>query len=320
MTRAPRRVLIVDDNEDNLVLLTRRLEKRGFICIPAHSGPQALSILQTSEKPDIILLDVTMPQMNGLELVKILRAEESPYKNVPIIMVSAVDETGIVVEALRLGANDYVTKPLNFEILLARLETQLRIRDALETITAQRDMMASLALLDPLTGVYNRRALEARLDDELTRSRRYQRPLSLLFADLDHFKRVNDTYGHLIGDEVLKWFAKTLQESLRAADVVGRYGGEEFCAILPEATASQARNVAERICRVVSENPVEVRELAIPITVSIGVAEAQGEMDARTLIHQADVALYSAKKAGRKCVKVYSKELEIQPENNLHAK
>ncbi|MGC8842189.1 MAG: diguanylate cyclase, partial [Candidatus Sumerlaeaceae bacterium] len=274
MTYEGRLIAIVDDNADNREILRRRLERRGFRVITFSSGEELLAKIEEGVFPALILLDLMMPGLGGLGTLARLRQNQHT-RDTPVIMVSAAGEDETIVRALREGANDYVLKPVNFEVLLARIETHLRIRDALETIRAQRDMMEALALLDPLTGVYNRRALEGRLRDEFERACRYRRPLSLIFFDLDHFKRVNDRYGHDVGDEVLRSFARRLQEFLRTSDIVARYGGEEFCVILPETEEKDAFAVAQRIREAVASAPCQVAELALPVTVSGGVAAAK---------------------------------------------
>jgi len=299
-------IAVVDDSPDNREILKLRLSKKGYHVIPFPSGEAFLGHVKAGEHVDLVLLDLMMPGMSGFDVIEKLR-EEGKTRHLPIIVVSAAGETEAVVNALRKGANDYVTKPVNFDILLARIETQLRMREALETIRAQRDMMEALALLDPLTGVYNRRALEARLEDEFHRCVRYGRHLSLIFFDLDNFKSVNDTYGHLVGDCVLRWFATQAQELVRTFDVVGRYGGEEFCVILGEASGMQAFAVAERIREAVATETVDAGSVQLSITVSGGVAEATPDLDSpQTLIRMADMAMYHAKRQGRNRIVLYS--------------
>lgn len=313
MTHGARLIDVVDDNAANRELLSRRLSRRGYEVREFSSGEELLAAMGRGELPDAILLDLMMPGLDGLQVLRELRARE-PTLHVPVIMISAAGEDATVIEALHAGANDYVTKPVNFDVLIARLETQLRMRDALETIRAQRDMMESLALIDPLTEVYNRRAFEARLADELERSRRTGRPLSLLFFDVDHFKRVNDLYGHQVGDTALRWVAQQLRDSVRAADVVARYGGEEFCIILPETALAEAMSVAERSRRRIAADSVPAGESFVRLTVSVGVADSpMGELEAAELLRRADLAVYAAKQAGRNCVRAWSPDLRGDP-------
>lgn len=306
-----RHIVVVDDNPDNLMLLKTRLSRRNYDVGTYYSGAEFLGALQRGQVPDLLLLDLMMPAMSGIDVIRRLR-EQPATQHLPIIVVSAVGEENTVVEALRAGANDFVTKPVNFEILLARIETHLRMRDALETIRAQRDMMQALALFDSLTGVYNRRAFEARLEDECQRCQRYRRPLSLIFFDLDHFKLVNDRYGHLVGDEVLRWFAQRLQGQVRSFDVVARYGGEEFCVILPETAGPQALGVAERVRETVASEPCKLHDLELKVTVSGGVAESREHTySAAALLQHADEALYEAKKGGRNRVVLFEHGFDL---------
>lgn len=314
MKGSSRHIVVVDDNPDNQILLKARLSRRDYDVETYSSGAEFLSSLQSGKLPDLLLLDFMMPGMSGLDVIKTLR-RQLDTQHLPIIVVSAAGEENMVVEALRAGANDFVTKPVNFEILLARIETHLRMRDALETIRAQRDMMQALALFDSLTGVYNRRAFEARLEDECQRCQRYQHPLSLIFFDLDHFKSVNDRYGHLVGDGVLRWFAQKLQELVRSFDVVARFGGEEFCVILPETAGRQALGVAERVREAIASEPCKLDDLALKVTVSGGIAESRGQMNcAAALIRAADEALYEAKKRGRNRVVLFGQGVGLSQE------
>lgn len=309
MTYEGRLIAVVDDNPDNCDILKRRLERRGYRVVTAGRGEELLQKVEEGVYPALVLLDLMMPGLDGLATLKRLRESERT-RDTPIIMISAAGEDETIVRALREGANDYVTKPLNFDVLLARIETQLRMRDALETIRAQRDMMESLALLDPLTGVYNRRALEARLRDEFERASRYRRPLSLIFFDLDHFKHVNDHFGHDVGDEVLRWFARKIVELVRTSDIVARYGGEEFCVILPETEEDDAFTAADRIRDAVARAPCQSGDLTIPVTVSGGVTASWGDdKDPLDAVHRADQAMYCAKRSGRNLVVRYKPEL-----------
>jgi diguanylate cyclase (GGDEF)-like protein len=196
---------------------------------------------------------------------------------------------------------------VNFEVLVARIETHLRVRDGMEMIRAQRDTMEALALVDPLTGTYNRRGFEGRLADELERMRRFGRPLALLFFDIDHFKQINDTYGHPAGDVVLRWLGARLLGLLRATDTVARIGGEEFCVIMPEVDGAQAMDAAERIRKSIEQEPVRVGDDLIAVMVSGGVAEAHAEeVSGAALVRRADIALYHAKEGGRNRIVLYT--------------
>jgi two-component system cell cycle response regulator len=279
MSDAGRHIFVVDDNADNRAVLARRLVRRGYRVSEAASGEEFLASLDgTTHALDLVLLDLMMPGLGGLGVLARLRQRE-PTRDLPV----------------------------NFEVLVARIETHLRVRNGMEMIRAQRDTMEALALVDPLTGTYNRRGFEGRLADELERMRRFGRPLALLFFDIDHFKQINDTYGHPAGDVVLRWLGARLLGLLRATDTVARIGGEEFCVIMPEVDGAQAMDAAERIRKSIEQEPVRVGDDLIAVMVSGGVAEAHAEeVSGAALVRRADIALYHAKEGGRNRIVLYT--------------
>jgi diguanylate cyclase (GGDEF)-like protein len=296
------RVLMVEDSKSSLEVYSRRLERRGYIVATAESADQARAEI-AKMVPDIILLDVFMPRVSGFELLQELR--KSPITaRVPVIMISALSGTENIVAGLELGANDYVTKPIVMPILTARMEALLRSSALVQRLEVQTELLAKLAAFDDLTGAYNRRSMFHHLEAELSRSRRYQRSVSLLMVDIDHFKRVNDQHGHIIGDEALRWLVNTLQTELRAMDFVCRYGGEEFCTILPETDHVGAATAGERLRTAVERTPFKRAELEIPITVSVGGASWHATGDIPDLLSRADDALYEAKRGGRNQVRL----------------
>lgn len=292
-------VLIVDDEPLNLDMLSRRLNTRGYQTVTAPSAEEAHRRIR-ERTPDIILLDVNMPRVSGLEMLDQLKADEST-QGIPIILVSALSDTENIVRGLQRGANDYVTKPINLPVLLARLETQLKMASLVSQLESQKEILAKLAAYDDLTGVLNRRSMFEALELDLNRSVRYQHHLSVLMMDLDHFKKVNDQYGHAAGDSILREFAERVSHGLRSTDALCRYGGEEFSAVLPETPACQASTVAENIRQLVLSLPFTHEDQKIPMTVSIGVATfVPGEQpSAAALLDRADKALYDAKNSGR---------------------
>ncbi len=294
-------VLMVDDEPAALELLSRRVSRHGYEVTRALSADEASDAVAV-RVPDIILLDMNMPGVSGLELLRRLR--RGPWtQTVPVIMVSAMDDTESIVTALKAGANDYVTKPIDMNILLARMETQLRLTALLMKMETQTQILSRLAAYDELTGVYNRRSLFDALEAEFSRTRRSGHHLSVLMVDVDFFKRINDTHGHLVGDEALKSLAGRLLRALRAIDVLGRYGGEEFCAVLPETNVEGSLRTAERVRHAISESPFSLAgaDLDIPITISIGAATTipGGGESPTELIMMADRALLEAKRTGR---------------------
>jgi two-component system, cell cycle response regulator len=302
------RVLIIDDEPLNVDMLSQRLSRRGYTVDSALSAAQADErILENI--PDVILLDVFMPELSGYDYMEKLR-KEAATKTIPVILVSAHSDSDNIVEGLKKGANDYVTKPVNLQVLLARLETQLKMAFMVKQLEAQTAMLARLAAVDELTGVYNRRVLFEHLEDEVTRSKRYGNALSMLMLDLDWFKQVNDRYGHAAGDAVLKEFSQRLCRSVRGVDLVCRYGGEEFCVILPQTSLGKAMRAAEHIRTAIQRKPFEYDGTAIPMTVSIGLTSfVPDEVDSPTdLLERADKALYEAKNGGRNQVRIFEED------------
>lgn len=299
------RVLVVEDDptlRESLAILLRGQ----WEVATAENIEQAWQHIEQHGPPNIILSDVTMPGGSGLDLLARVRSDERT-RLVPFILVSAVSETETVVKGLEMGANDYVNKPINPPILQARMSTHLRAAEMQRRLERQNTLLARLAAFDDLTGVYNRRSMSSALEAEVTRCVRYHHPLALLLLDLDHFKRVNDTYGHAAGDDVLRHFVQRVIPVLRATDILCRYGGEEFCVIMPETCQPNAVRAAERIRHLVEEEPFESDGFRIPVTVSIGLAclpqEFGGGPDA--LLEHADRALYEAKNSGRNRVVIF---------------
>ncbi|HVY46930.1 MAG TPA: diguanylate cyclase, partial [Minicystis sp.] len=252
--------------------------------------------------PDLVLLDVFMPETSGFEVLARLRGDPKT-RTVPVIVVSALADTAHVVQGLERGANDYVTKPVVIPILTARIEALLRASALVKHLEVQKELLAKLAAFDELTGVYNRRSLFHALETEIARSARYGRGLSVLMVDVDRFKGVNDAHGHRVGDDVLRIIAERLAAALRTTDVVARYGGEEFCVLLPETLADGAGRAAERVRDAIASRPVLVADRELAVTVSIGVTSWDAVGPPPDLLGEADAALLAAKRDGRNCVR-----------------
>ncbi len=293
------KLLVVDDDPDAQELLRRSLNEAEYEVQIAASAEDALACLKASS-PDLILLDIIMPGISGLEFLQNLRRAEE-FEHVPVILVSCLDDVQSVVEGLKDGANDYVSKPISIPILLARVQTHLKIGILIRELERQRELLTRLAAYDDLTSVLNRRSFTAVLDAEISRSGRHQHKLSLLLLDIDLFKRVNDTYGHPAGDEVLIEFARRLSECIRASDDIGRYGGEEFCILLPETGERAAAALAERCREAIAGKPFLVGDQVLTITVSIGLVSTalKSQPTVAQLLDQVDHALYRAKENGR---------------------
>ena len=300
------RILVVDDHEDNIELLRARLEARGYEVYGANDGQAALEQVE-HVCPDLILLDVMMPKMDGMEVVRRLKTNKNlPF--IPVIMQTALDSTENKVEGLDAGADDYITKPINFAELEARVNSLLRIK-ALQSDLAARekelselnDRLRQISLTDGLTQVENRRSLEERLNEMWQHSVRLHEPIALVMCDIDWFKSVNDNHGHQAGDSVLKEFAQLLKAEAREIDRVGRYGGEEFLLILPGTVLDAAVTFAERLREKVEHHTFTYAGGKLCRTMSCGVAGSPHPRvkDQEALLKASDDALYVAKETGR---------------------
>jgi len=301
-----KRILVVDDHEDNIELLRARLEARGYEVEGASDGQAALDAVQRT-CPDLILLDVMMPKMDGMEVVKRLKANKGlPF--IPVIMQTALDSTENKVEGLDAGADDYITKPINFAELEARVNSLLRIKTLQSDLAARErelsdlnDKLRLISLTDGLTEVENRRSLEMHLHEMWQHSMRLHEPIALIICDIDKFKLVNDNYGHQAGDSVLKEFAQLLKSEAREIDRVGRYGGEEFLLILSGTVLDAAVTFAERLREKVEGHTFSYTGGTLRRTMSCGVAASPHPRvkDQEALLRAADDALYVAKETGR---------------------
>ena len=300
------RVLIVDDHEDNVELLRARLSSWGYNADCASDGAEALRKVEESP-PDLILLDVMMPKIDGIEVARRIKGNASlPF--IPIIMQTALDATENKVEGLEAGADDYVTTPIDFPELRARMESMLRIKRLQEELEErERELLEAnerlrhMSQTDALTGVDNRRHLEERLSEMFEHAKRLNEPFSCVMCDLDRFKSVNDTHGHQAGDLVLTQFARILHDEVREIDRVGRYGGEEFMLLLPGTVLDAAVRLAERVRKRVESHTFAFDHQSIRRTASFGVSAWPHPRirNADVLVGAADDALYVAKETGR---------------------
>jgi len=266
----PARILVVDDHEDNVELLRARLEARGYRVETAMDGQEALDAV-AARAPDLILLDVMMPRIDGIEVARRIKGNaQLPF--IPIIMQTALETTEDKVEGLGAGADDYITKPINFAELEARVKSLLRIKGLQEELARANETLLKMSQTDGLTGVDNRRHVEERLTEMFEHAARLNEPLACMMCDVDHFKSVNDTYGHQAGDAVLRQVADIVRQSAREIDRVGRYGGEEFIVLLPGANVDDAAAFAERVRREVEARPFVYDGGSVHRTISAGVA------------------------------------------------
>jgi two-component system cell cycle response regulator len=292
------KVLVADDDRTSRTLLTAMVTKWGHDPVVAADGAAAWEALQQPDPPRLVLLDWNMPVLDGLDVCRRLRASGSsnpPY----VILLTARSEKGDIVRGLDAGANDYVAKPYDHEELQARLVVGQRTLALQADLLAVQEKLAEQATHDHLTGILNRRAILERLAEELSRAIRQDGTLSVGMCDVDHFKAVNDTYGHQVGDDVLRGFTAAVQAQLRKYDSVGRYGGEEFLVIAPGVRDGEDVGLFERLCDRISHVAMPTARGAISISVSIGVAVAGPSSTVDTLLAAADVALYRAKADGR---------------------
>ena len=270
---------------------------REIIC--AEGGVAGLEAAHR-EKPDLILLDLDMPDMSGFDVCRELKADPELCM-IPVLFLSGSSTAEDKVTGLDLGAVDYVTKPFD------AFELRARVRAALRTKHLQ-DLLIEHAHIDPLTGLPNRRALMERLQREWARIERHGGHLSFIMADVDHFKRVNDAYGHHVGDKMLQEIARVISEQCRDVDLPARFGGDEFAVIVPDESGIDAVQLAERCRREVAKIQVLMRNETVTATMSFGVADAAGLLSAESLMESADKVLYQAKNAGRNAVRLFDKE------------
>jgi len=295
----PNRVLVIDDSDSIHKLVIARLRPEGLEVIGEFDGERGIE-RAVADQPDVILLDIGLPNVDGFEVCRRLK-EHPSTRNIPIIFLTGTTDTESKVRGLDLGAVDYVTKPFD------QVELRARVRAALRTKRLQ-DILEQQSFLDGLTGLWNRSYLDRRLESELNVARRYGRPLTLVLADVDHFKRVNDSLGHLFGDIVLQGIAEGLRAYARRSDIVARYGGEEFAILLTDTNLRSAVHVSERLRMSAENRHFEARSEIVSVTASFGVAcseEIGAVLTPEELIRAADVALYASKDAGRNCVHVY---------------
>jgi len=295
----PNRVLVIDDSDSIHKLVIARLRPEGLEVIGEFDGERGIE-RAVADQPDVILLDIGLPNVDGFEVCRRLK-EHPSTRNIPIIFLTGTADTESKVRGLDLGAVDYVTKPFD------QVELRARVRAALRTKRLQ-DILEQQSFLDGLTGLWNRSYLDRRLESELNVARRYGRPLTLVLADVDHFKRVNDSLGHLFGDIVLQGIAEGLRAYARRSDIVARYGGEEFAILLTDTNLRSAMYVSERLRSSAESRHFEARSEIVSVTASFGVAcseEIGAVLTPEELIRAADVALYASKDAGRNCVHVY---------------
>jgi diguanylate cyclase (GGDEF)-like protein len=301
------RLLLVEDEPTQRLMLERQLSRAGYIVDTAENGEQALTKILEGQY-HILLTDWDMPGMDGPTLCKRVRgANLNTY--IYILLLTGHLTTDDLVVGLGAGANDYVRKPANQAELLARLSAGSRIVKLEQSLREANEKIQLLSITDPLAGTYNRRYLNDQLLKEVERARRYDRPLAVIMADIDRFKRINDERGHASGDEVLKRFADLAKSIIRPSDWIARYGGEEFVIVLPETDASGAAIAAEKVRAACADVPMPLATGQLQVTSSFGVASLSKATlsvaaAAEAMMREADTALYTSKNAGRNRVTI----------------
>jgi diguanylate cyclase (GGDEF)-like protein len=295
-------VLVAEDSLVIRAVVVSQLEDQGYRVLPCADGAEALSTASAA-LPDVMLLDVEMPMLDGYQVLEAMK-RDSALADIPVVFLTGRAETDDVVKGLRLGAHDYLRKPFDAAELMARVSSALRIKQLRDALRERNEELERISRTDPLTSLPNRRHLEQHLEAAASAARRHDHHVAVLLVDVDRFKGVNDAYGHAHGDQVLFEVARRLLVAMRAEDLVGRWGGEEFLAVLPHTDGAGARVVAERLRAEVASSPVLLADgRAVPVTVSVGCSTGTTGAD---VLRAADEALYAAKDRGRNRVEVAS--------------
>ena len=289
-------VLVADDSLLIRAVVRAGLEAYGYRVTEALDGPSALEQCRR-HAPDVVLLDIEMPTLDGYQVLAQLKSDPQ-LKDIPVVFLTIRTGVGDVVDALRGGAHDYLRKPFEPDELVARVGAALQVKRLQDQLRERNTLLEQMNRTDTLTGLYNRRYLEEELARQHLDARRHHDPIVLLLLDLDQFKRVNDTYGHPVGDLVLCEFARRLRDEVRAGDTAGRWGGEEFVVILPRTDLEGALQLADRIRRATADVPIVVGGESIHVTLSGGCAVGPADAPSE-LVRQADARMYAAKRAGR---------------------
>ncbi len=320
-TENDKKVLIIDKDKSVTGILSNRLRSVGINVFTAADEESAFDVI-TKNKPDIILLDIFMKSKSGENLLTFLTLNELS-SNIPIIILSSAIDVNSKVYGFLSGASDYIVKPFRFAEVYARIKNQFRIismqcelEKKNKELMEKNIQLQEMTITDGLTGLYNKRYILNRLVSDITHAARYKEPISFMMVDIDHFKHINDTYGHLAGDILLKNVAETLKNTVRDVDIVARYGGEEFLIVVPNEDLLGTKMLAERLRQKIESTSFLIDNNELSITISIGVKSANITSDSGTevtkLIGEADLALLKAKSNGRNRVEVFSSHLPME--------
>lgn len=298
------RILVAEDDPISRLLITRFLGTWGYDVVSAGDGAQAWQVLQREDSPEMAILDWMMPGLDGLEICRRMRALDGPYRYV--LMLTSRTAREDLLQALESGADDYLIKPIDAAALKARLKIGQRILELQQRLVEAVDRSRFEASHDSLTGIWNRGAILEFLRGQFARSGRDGISLAIALADIDHFKAINDTYGHQAGDSVLREVAQRIRRSLRPYDWVGRYGGEEFLIIAPDCTLANGFSMCERVRMAICGTPVNFQGSEFEVAASFGLATTAetGAVNEENLLRSADAALYVAKAHGRNRVEM----------------
>ena len=310
----PFRIVLIDDDPAIVRLLHKILGVTGIEVIACSTGREGLDVLDRQEW-EICLLDRGLPDLDGIEICRHIKAE-ARFDARQVIMLSGYDSVDARVEALNLGADDYITKPFHPTEVLARINAARRVVEMQQQLVDMARQLEELSGRDDLTGIFNRRHFGMTLDRAFEYSHRYHRPLSVAIIDVDHFKDINDSFGHQAGDAVLAEVAQRFAHSVRSSDYLARYGGEEFVVLLPETRLEDALSFGEKLRAAIASSPVPVAEgRALPVTVSVGTASlAHTQFNSPSeMIDAADQALYRAKRNGRNRVEAERRRERRRP-------
>jgi len=302
--------LVVDDSAVYRKLIGDHLRSWNFGVTLAETGSEAWQILEKPDSPKLVLLDWVLPDLDGIELCKRIRKAGSTGPYVYVILLTSNEGRQNMLDAMQAGADDYLVKPFDELELKARLLVGKRILDLQEELVSARESMRHAATHDSLTGLMNRGEILTMLERELERARRERKPVGVILGDIDHFKNVNDTLGHLFGDEALREIGRRLRAQLRVYDGVGRYGGEEFLMILPTCDLPDALLRANELREVIARTPVlcSGEEKLITMSMGVAVSACEGKNEVEALLTHADAGLYAAKEKGRNRIEHFTPE------------
>lgn len=294
------KILVADDEVTSRNILEHILTRWGYAVVPVADGNEALKRLQRADAPRLAVLDWMMPGIEGIEICRKLREKEKNGKQYTyVILLTAKDSKASIIEGMEAGADDYIIKPFDQNEMRVRIRAGQRILQLQSELLATQKDLLRLSRVDPLTGVLNRRAILSQIEVELSRAQRENQKVSIAMLDIDHFKKVNDTYGHMAGDVVLRECVKRINAVARTYDSLGRFGGEEFLIVIPGPDEEEVFSICERIRLAVNATDIPIDGSSVRVTVSQGMVVWDGNAHIDDLIVVADQALYLAKKNGR---------------------